>query len=618
MCGLAFLWHQHQSGDRCAALAGAALDRMRHRGPDERQVVSGPGWALGHNRLSVIDLASSRQPMSSPDGRYLLAFNGEIYNYQSLRQQLQQRWDFKTSGDTEVVLAGLVLEGSSFVRKMSGMWAFTLLDSREQRLLLSRDRCGEKPLYYLARPGLVAVASELPALKQMVPAAPLQENGANSLYFFRHGFFPPGATIYREVHEVLPAHCLELQLASGTCHSECYWSLPSGTLEIEQSEAEYQLNSLLDQSIQSRLVADVEVGLLLSGGIDSSILLAKMRPFNAPRTFTIGFSSGSYDERDDARRVAEHFRVSNVQQVVDKFEPAAIGQLLRDNIGQPFADPSILPTAMACRLASSQVKVCLGGDGADELFSGYQRYQARLLSSWYRRLPLPLRNALAGMLAALPASHSHHSRSLVKKAQLFVRLVEQFGSLANRNTPRLLSSEAESGFFAGAFAEIDDSANTQVLDGDLDEVMAMMLDDLSVYLPQDILLKSDRASMAHSLELRSPFLDEKLVEFAFSLPRSWHRRGTRGKRMLRGACGGELPDFVWQKRKQGFAVPVGEWFLGATGAQLQAMLHDDLYPASIAAGVLQLLNAHRQRQADYGLALWSFYTYGYWKLNERA
>lgn len=612
MCGLTFLYDTQPEPGDLTARSRQALRRLAHRGPDDEGLWQNGPVAIGHRRLAILDLQASRQPMSDTQGRYTLAYNGEVYNFRELRPALAARWQFRTHGDTEVVLAGLILEGAGFLQRMEGMWALALWDRQERRLLLARDRMGKKPLYYRCLPDGFACASELPALAAL-DAGPWHEDLDSSADYLRYGYYLPGTTAYHGVQEVLPAHTLSWT-PGGHVQQQPYWQLAIGGFSGSRSDAAARLRELLVQAVRRRMVADVEVGAFLSGGVDSSLVTATMvRELGVhPKTFTIGFSEEAFDERDYADTVARELGTDHYAECLQGWDHDQLLGLLRDHVGQPFSDSSLLPTALVSQVAARRVKVALSGDGGDELFSGYQRYQARSLLRWFTRVPAPLRNAALAFIGRLPEPMAHHSRSVLKKAHLFADVVARqsaetpyvapvFYSVANyaRLVPELVGR-------GHAAPGLPDEARA-------DALLEMMVSDALVYLPQDILLKVDRASMAYSLEARAPFLDREVVELAFALPRRWHRRRGAGKRMLRQSCAELLPASIWRRRKQGFGVPIHHWFRAELGTRLETLLSDtDGHPFN-APAVLQMLAAHRRRQRDHGYRLWSIYVYLLWR-----
>lgn len=613
MCGLTFVYDTVTDAETLAQRTVVALERLRHRGPDGDGACSGAGWSMGHRRLAIIDIAGSPQPMRDPQRRFCLAYNGEVYNYRELRAALAEHWRFGTDGDTEVVLAGLLLLGPDFLQRMEGMWAIALWDTAAQQLFLARDRMGKKPLYYEASRERLACASELPALRALVDR-PWHEDEDSTADYLRYGYCLPGYTAWREVREVLPGHSLHWQPGGGGVQQRPYWQLKPAPFAGTHCEAIERLREALVQAVRRRLVSDVEVGAFLSGGVDSSLVCAIVRKnLSQPlKTFTIGFEDAAFDERRHARLAADELETDHYEEVLAGWDESELERLLLDHVGQPFADASLLPTALVSRVAAKQVKVALSGDGGDELFCGYQRYQARTILRWYSRLPRGLRHLAEQAVRALPEPTAHHSRSLLKKAHLFMDIVAR--------------QQAETPYFAPL--TINPTQLRQLAPGlegvghpspgiseetTLDDIARMMFADALVYLPQDILAKVDRASMAHSLEARTPFLDRAVVELAFSLPRYWHRRGITGKRMLRDTFVDHLPEKLWRRRKQGFGVPIHAWFRGELGDRLLGLAQQDPVGPLRPEAVTALLAAHRQGGRDHGYRLWVLYAYLLWK-----
>ncbi len=617
MCGLVFLYDHTLSSEALLSKANKAQDKIRYRGPDDGRVELSGKAVVGHRRLSIIDLAGSPQPMMDSTGRYLLAYNGEIYNYVEVRKRLEGHWDFKTNGDTEVLLAGLILQGEKFLDSLEGMWAFTLWDAHEQQLLLGRDRMGKKPLYYqLLSAGGVACASELPALREL-NNQPWHEDEDTTADYLRHGYAMPGYTAIREVREVMPGHVAYWKKDQGLIQKS-WWQLKVGHYPKDKKSALLELKEILIGAVKRRMVADVEVGAFLSGGIDSSLVCAIIRKeFDLPlKTFTIGFEEAAFDERQYARLVANTYGTDHHEAVLKTWDESELERLLINHVGQPFADASILPTTLVSKIAANHVKVALSGDGADELFSGYQRYQARNILIWYSRLPKGLRHLAEKAVRALPEPTVHHSRSIVKKAHLFMDVVAR--------------QQAETPYFAPLmFDPVMLNNLAPGLEGkghtppgipeqtELDDIERMMFADSLIYLPQDILVKVDRASMANSLETRAPFLDRSVVELAFSMPRHWHRRGMSGKRMLREAFTDFLPASLWKRRKQGFGVPIHSWFRGGLGDRLIALANENSDGPICPKVVSSVLAAHRHGGRDYGYRLWVLYSYLLWRSHKQ-
>ncbi|OGI47712.1 MAG: asparagine synthase (glutamine-hydrolyzing) [Candidatus Muproteobacteria bacterium RBG_16_65_34] len=611
MCGVAFLYQPAYTADQLTGAMRTALRHMAHRGPDDQGLWQNPPVAIGHRRLAIIDLGASRQPMHDSHGRFVLTYNGEVYNYKDLRRDLEQHWTFQTQGDTEVVLAGLATQGIGFLKKMEGMWAIALWDRTNRTLLLARDRMGKKPLYYQVLRDGIACASELPALSSLARSG-WEEDLDSTADYLRYGAYLPGTTAYRDVREVLPGHVLQWD-PSGMVRESAYWTLSLGGFSGSLDSARTELREKLVRAVQRRLVADVEVGAFLSGGIDSSLVVGILSNELSvqPKTFTIGFTDPAYDERQYANIVATRYRTDHYEETLSDWDSELLKKLILEHVGQPFADSSLLPTSFLARLASRHVKVALSGDGGDELFSGYQRYQGRALLRWYTRLPKIVRLNVERLIQRIPEPMAHHSRSLLKKAHLFYDVIKRQEAEQPYVAPTFYSNP----FFAKLAPELAGRGHPPPRlppETHEDSLLEMMAADALVYLPQDILVKVDRATMAYSLEARAPFLDRDVVELAFSLPRPWHRRGTRGKRMLRGAFADLLPRSVWQRRKQGFGVPIHQWFRDRLGNELEELLSTTISPLST-PHVRDMLHAHRLKARDHGYRLWGLYVYLLWK-----
>ncbi|UXI67700.1 asparagine synthase (glutamine-hydrolyzing) [Tahibacter amnicola] len=612
MCGISFLYDPSPVPERGSVRSRSAIAAMAYRGPDEIGFHDGDTWYMGQARLAIIGLVDGQQPMADPSGRWWLTYNGEVYNYKEVRAELGARWTFRTQSDTEVVLAGLILEGASFLRRLNGMWALALWDTCERTLLLARDRLGKKPLYFQAGPTQFACASELPALQKLLPARQRRVDRDSMADILRYGFAMPGRTVQEDVGEVLPGHVLHWSPGRAV-EQASYWSL--STL-VAAPATGHDVLELLTSAVKYRLVADVEVGAFLSGGIDSSLVSAiAARHCDHPlRTFSIGFSEASFDETAHARRMAEYLGTRHESQVFAAPEVAHMARLVVGHIGMPFGDASLLPTAAVSALAAGRVKVALSGDGADELFAGYQRYLGRLLLRWYSRLPIGLQKTAERLLGALPEPLHHHSSSYLKKAKLFARsaALSRHEGETGYVAPRIFS-DAEIARLAPDVAGRGHRTPALPERANGDDLLQMMMRDALVYLPQDILVKTDRASMAYSLEQRSPFLDYRLVELALSQDSGRHFRGLRGKALLRESVRALAPSWLWRRRKQGFAVPLGTWFRGEMG---DALLRESrraeqwlLDPAH----VTRLVEEHRKGDVDHGQRLWLLWTCAIWQ-----
>jgi asparagine synthase (glutamine-hydrolysing) len=612
MCGLTFSYHEGSPTEAIAARSRHALSLLKHRGPDEEGLVNGVNWAAGHCRLSIVDLHNSHQPMQDPSKRYTLVFNGEIYNFNELRTLLHSHWQFRTHGDTEVILAGLCIVGPVFLSKMQGMWAIAFWDNNEKQLLMARDRVGKKPLFYFNSNNCFGCASELKALAAIYPEH-FEEDMDSTADYLRYGYYKPGYTAYKNIREVLPGHYLMFN-PSRVPEEIPYWQLKLKKFDGTKQDAIDTTQSLLVRAVEKRMVADVEIGAFLSGGIDSSLITSILcKDLNQKiKTFTIGFTESSYDERNYARVISDLYGTSHFESILSEWDKGQLIDLIMGHVCQPFADSSILPTSLVSQLASRHLKVALTGDGSDELFSGYQRYQARILFKWFFRLPRSLRNVTKNFLNIFPASSAHHSRSIIKKAHLFLAAAERYADNPYDVTAQLYPSH----FYKTLAPELADKGYANKLELDVaneDDVMQMMYNDVVFYLPQDILAKVDRASMAHSLETRCPFLDRDVIEHCFSLPRHWHRSGTSGKKILKLAFKDYLPPSIWKRRKQGFAVPIASWFRGSLGDELIRTLQTQHEPHINIDSVKTMILQHKNGIQDNSLRLWNIYVYLIWK-----
>jgi len=614
MCGIAFVYNSGIAKPELESRMQCCLKSLVHRGPDDSGIHGQGHWVAGHRRLSIIDVANSQQPMRDPSGNFTLVYNGEIYNFRELRRELEHNWNFVTQGDTEVVLAGLCVYGVKFLQKMHGMWAIAFWNNQEKQLLLTRDRIGKKPLYYYEKNDQFACSSEIPSLIHLTPQQ-LQEDLDSTADYLRYGFYLPGTTAYQQIKEVLPGHYLIWQVGNKSLQS-CYWKLNTTNTPNSKNQAVDQLRSTFNSAIKRRMVADVEVGAFLSGGIDSSLIVACMvrKQDIKPKTFTIGFENSSFDERSFASRVAKQCNTHHYERVLQGFNTDQLLKLILDHHGQPFGDSSLLPTALVSQLAAEHVKVVLSGDGGDELFSGYQRYQAKVIFNLYIKVPAFIRKIIEKSVEKLPDPAKHHSRSIIKKAKLFINSVAVNKDQQTYVAPNTYSIDS---FFqlAPELASRGHTAPSLPECKNEDDVMSMMMMDTFVYLPQDILAKVDRASMAFSLEARTPFLDTELIELAFNLPRTWHRSGFSGKKLLKLAFGDILPNIIWQRRKQGFAVPLTDWFRNHLGDQLISLLNsykDTQLPVSKDT-VQHLLTQHKLSKKDNSMALWTIFVYLMWK-----
>ena len=622
MCGIAGAVDWTGAPDLAAVRRMVA--RLRHRGPDAEGVVCRGAAALAHARLSIIDIsAAANQPMVDSDAVCWLVFNGEIYNHHDLRAELTAKGAvFRTRSDTEVILEGYKYWGLDCFARFNGMFALALWDERDKTLVMARDRLGKKPLYYAETAGGLAFSSELPSLRRH-PEVPREIDPVGIRQVLNLGYLLGSDCIVRGVRKLAPGTLLVArQGRSPECRS--YWSLAPVFAEKSRwrstAEATDALDALMRDAVRLRLESDVPLGAFLSGGIDSSLIVAMMKHGpSAERidTFTAGFADPSYDERLQARRIAEHLGVSLHEQEVADEAMADLPRLMA-LAGEPFADTSLLPTYHLCGLARRRVTVSLSGDGGDELFAGYETYVADRLHHLIRAVPGPLIELVEwGLGALLPVSMAKVSfdyklrQFLAGARHDFRRAHYSWRTLfSDKELMRLIRPEQPEardsdpyGRVHGFYEEVGDCHY-------LDQAAYV---DIKTWLPDDILVKLDRASMAHGLEARAPFLDYRLVEFAAALPVNLKLRLFKKKFLLRRLHGRYFPADLRARRKLGFNAPVAHWFARDGGQSLRAFTHaPDLLDWVDRAEVDRLWREHRSGERDNGFRLFALACLGAW------
>ncbi len=629
MCGITgAVWSCSASG-----IDGPTLTRMcdslRHRGPDDRhthfsQHRDGEGrehfGALGFRRLSIIDLAGARQPMTNEDGSIWLVFNGEIYNYRDLRNRLQGAGHrFATEGDGESILHLYEDIGSNCFSQLNGMFAIAIWDTRRSRLVLGRDRLGKKPLYYTVQGDRLLFASELKAFAE-VPGWKPEVDPTAIDEFLTYQYVPHPRTIWKNVYKLPPGHYATFE--RGKIGVKRYWDFdPSYEANITPKVAIEQLRKLLDDSVQKRLQSDVPLGAFLSGGIDSSLIVAlAQRHRDTPiRTFTIGFPEPDFDESRYAAEVARFVGTDHTRFEVTPDEIQIIEKLVW-HYDEPFGDSSAVPTWYLSELTRSQVTVALSGDGGDELFAGYDRYRALWLSRKLQQA-LPL-HRLPGVSLVQRLPDSSHQRSIVRRGKRFLEALGQDAARRYLNWLQIFPESLRAELYNDSFVQtlppedpFEFLHRAWVRSGNRDVVTKASLADLETYLPCDLLTKVDIASMAHGLEVRQPLLDYRVVELAASLPVGMKFRGRRGKLILRQAFGDLVPQSVWTRRKMGFGVPIAGWFRGS----LKPMVHDLLLsPSSRIAQyfrletVARLVHEHESMKHNHAYRLWNLLILEQW------
>ena len=601
MCGITGFYARDCQPDAWLRDLPAAVHSLRQRGPDDSGtwVRSGGDVAFGHTRLSILDLSElGRQPMASDDGDLVMVFNGEIYNFAEIRSELEKcGHHFRSSGDSEVVLAALRHWGIAAVERFIGMFAIALWRESERRLWLIRDRLGVKPLYYAWDGRVLWFGSELKALRAFHAWRAEVDRRALGEYF-QFGYVSAPRSIYRQVCKLSPGHWLELG-ESGEPVTRGYWSTlePREPLAGSESELEEQLEALFIDAFRYRMVADVPVGVFLSGGLDSSLVTAILARHSGRKvhTFAVGFTDPSFDESRWARQVADHLGTRHTEHILAPAEMAGILTRWADLFDEPFGDSSGVPTFMVSRIARESVKVALSADGGDELFSGYQHYGAMLARErMLARMPRPARNALSQALQLLPAPSLQRLvdrfpapaplRHAARRA--VVDRVERLRVILPEADPATLYDLGTSTWTPAESAQLLGEIVTPrpVLNGyPRSFADHMSCCDLRHYLPDDILTKVDRTTMAVGLEGREPLLDHRLVEFALRLPLSLRRGPLGTKHLLRRVLYRYVPRAILERPKQGFDTPMSRWLRG----ELSTLLDTYLAPERIrAAGVL--------------------------------
>ncbi len=615
-----------------AALQGA-VRALHHRGPDAGGVWMDEGVGLGHRRLSILDLSErGRQPMLSPSGRYVMVYNGEVYNFRDVRRELESSGrSFTSSGDSELVLAAIETWGvEAAVRRFIGMFAIAVWDKVERRLLLIRDRLGVKPLYFGWDGTSLWFGSELKALRAYRHWQPEIDPSALTDYFY-YGYINAPRSIYRNVFKLEPGHWLELK-EGGEPVIRRYWSVLDAIedpLQGTEDQLAEQLEALMVDAFGLRMVSDVPVGMFLSGGLDSSVVTALLQKHCGNiHTFTIGFSEDRFDEASHARRVAEHLGTNHTAQVIAPDDAKGILLQWADLYDEPFADSSGIPTYLVSKLAGERVKVVLSADGGDELFSGYNIY-ANMIGNVQRRaaVPLPVRRMVGNGMRALPldsvdewvASSSLLPESWRSRQRPTLRLRRIRDWLGSRSNGQMYQTALGNSWWADEAATLTNGSQQQresadVYAGAFEDQMCLW--DLHNYLPGDVLTKVDRATMATSIEGREPLIDHRLVEFAFRLPLQMRRGSLGTKHLLRKVLYKHIPAEMVDRPKMGFGVPIDSWLRG----DLSHLVDDYLDPSEVkrqnvlnAASVEKAVRAFRAKDPDATNRVWSLLAFQMWR-----
>jgi asparagine synthase (glutamine-hydrolysing) len=613
MCGIAGF-----VGDHSPPVLQAMADALAHRGPDGEgfHIHESLGVHLAHRRLAILDIEGGDQPMWNEDRTVCVVFNGEIYNHLELRKELTACGHVFRSdhSDTEVLIHGYEEWGENLPIRLNGMFGFAVFDINRRRIFLARDRFGEKPLYFVDTPGLFAFASEVTALLKHPKVSKSLDVGAIKKYF-AYSLIPAPRSLYQAVHKMPAGHCLTYDLESKRARQHEYWkfriepltNIPPNHEEVWAEE----LRHLLGMAVKRRLISDVPLGIFLSGGIDSSAVLAFARQSlsgNQTKTFSIGFDEPSFDESVYARKIATYFSTDHREQILNlDAAKALIPDILR-RLDEPIADSSILPTYLLCKFAREHVKVALGGDGSDELFAGYDPFKALAPASWYHRtVPSGIHRLLRQLATKLPVGTGN--MSLDFKLRRALRGVSFDARIWNPAWLGALEpSELEEIFrepvvIEDLYSEAITAWESCTSDNLVDRTLEFYT---RIYLPDDILTKVDRASMMVSMEVRAPFLDNDLVDFARHLPHwSKYRRGDR-KHILKKALHGIIPEETIRRRKKGFGIPLVRWLRDWDKPDVQAL--GNLVDAE---WIDRYWHEHSSGIADHRQFLWSWIALSY-------
>jgi asparagine synthase (glutamine-hydrolysing) len=593
---------------------------LRHRGPDEEGHWADDEAGLGVRRLSIIDLATGQQPVTNEDGTIWLVSNGEVYNYRDLRAELAKNGHvFVSQGDTEVILHAYEEYGSRCVDHMNGMFAFAAWDRARRRLFIARDRLGIKPLYYWFHRGQLVFGSELKAVIAN-PDVPRQLDLVALDQFLTLEYIPSPRTIFQNINKLPPGHQLILQ--DGALTVEPYWDVcPRELPEDEVAQVEV-LTDLIRDAVRLRLVSDVPLGALLSGGIDSSTVVAFMSELSTlpVQTFSIGFDDRTYDELPYARTVAARFGTKHCEEVLQP-NLAPLAERLVQHLDEPFGDFSVFPTYLVSVLARQSVKVVLSGDGGDEVFGGYETYVAQGIDRYYRRLPYWLRHkTLPMVMDRVPPQAA--KKGVINKAKRFVEGGALPAPLQHTRWMIFMSDADKARLYQpDLHASLNGSGPSALLESyfrraeQWDALAQQQYVDIKTYLVDDILTKVDRMSMAASIEARVPLLDHRIVEFALSLPPHSKLRRGRTKLILRRAMAGRLPDAVLNRPKQGFSIPLKHWLRGPLRPLMTDLLASDCVrrrgyfePQTVNGW----LSEHLEGRANHSHRLWALMVFELW------
>lgn len=617
MCGIVGIFDTRGAREIDPALVKRMNETQHHRGPDEGDVYTEPGVGFGHRRLSVIDILSGQQPMFNAEGTVGVVFNGEIYNYPELTEELQQLgYVFRTKSDTETIVHAWSAWGEECVQRFRGMFAIAVWDRVKQTMFMARDRLGVKPFYYAVLPdGMFIFGSELKSLRAH-PDLPRAIDPRAVEDYFAYGYVPEPKTIYSSAFKLSPGFCLTVKIGQPIPQPRQFWDVPFKLHgAMTQSDAEGELVVRLREAVKIRLKAEVPLGAFLSGGVDSSAIVAMMAGLmkDPVNTCSIAFNDKAFDESEYAEQVARQYQTHHHTETVDTDDYALL-DTLADLYDEPYADSSAIPTYRVCQLARKRVTVALSGDGGDENLAGYRRYRYAMAEDSVRsRLPSGLRKLVFGPLGKYYPKADWAPRMFRAKTTfeaLSRDLVEGYFHGVS-----IMSDAMRAQLFTPAFrTKLQGYRAIDVMQGHAarsptdDPLSMIQYLDMKTYLPGDILTKVDRASMAHALEVRVPLLDHKLVEWISGLPPEMKLRGSEGKYIFKKSLEQYLPHDILYRKKMGFAVPLAGWFRGPLRQRVrESLLGDTLKETGIFnIGYLsEMVEQHESGRRDYSAPIWT-------------
>lgn len=609
MCGIAGFYFKDLNDEAKIRQMSASI---QYRGPDENGIFIDQGLHLAHQRLSIIDLGNGQQPMIDQSQNYIIVFNGEIYNFKELKATLKNKYQFRTSSDTEVLLYAYIEYKEDVLKHLNGMFSFCIYNKREQSLFLARDRLGQKPLYYYHQNQNFAFSSELHSFWTL-PWIDKKIDQRQLGKYFAYEYVPSPGTLFKNIFKLPPGYFLKYNLKQNTVQTRQWWNadVTPDPIQIPYNDAKEELIKQLHRSIQYRMIADVPIGVFLSGGVDSSTCLAMIRqnfPNQKIQTFSISFENKSFDESQYASEMAKKF---NTEHIVKKLDPKTLIEVLptiRQQMHDPLADASIIPTYLLCKHAAKHVKVAIGGDAADELLCGYPTFLAHQVLQ-HIRIPTNINNFILNLSQKIPVNMNN--LSLDFKIKQTIRGLSYSNPIRNQIwlgayelheikqlLPDLHDLQQEE-----LFTELEQHWSSSGSAPFLQKVNHLYL---NTYLTDDINMKVDRASMMNSLEVRAPFLDVNTVEFINRLPSSYKLKGKMGKHILKDAMSSLLPHEILYRPKHGFSIPISHWFKN----ELKDILKEEIEKAPDCFNkdyLMKIYNEHQQNKFDHRKKLFSFF-----------